>query len=368
MANAIQANSVQRGYDVADYVLNTFGGAGGQHACLVADALAIGSVLLHPLSGVLSAYGMGLAELRATRSRAVLRLLDVEGLTAAEALAAPLADEAKAELEGQGVARAGIRVSVLAHLRYSAPIAHSPCRSARLPNSSSLELHRAAVRVRRARQAARDRGDGGRGGERRRPARASPAASIASSGTARGRGSSPAARGTRRQLARRARTRRQDRGTGADHRAAADRGGRAGPGRRSSRPRAFAAPRGGAPCGTRSALGGARSVLLEVFAKRFTAIAEEMGDALQNTARSVNIKERLDFSCAIFDGEGGLVANAPHMPVHLGSMDRSVETECSARSARTSGPATCACPTRPITEARICPISPWSRRLPRRRL
>ena len=118
MANAILSISVQRGYDVADYVLNTFGGAGGQHACLVADALGVGSVLLHPLSGVLSAYGMGLAELKATLSRAVLRLLDAEGLAAAEALAAPLAEDAKEELAGQGVPHAGIRISVLAHLRY----------------------------------------------------------------------------------------------------------------------------------------------------------------------------------------------------------------------------------------------------------
>ena len=118
MANAILTISVQRGYDVADYVMNTFGGAGGQHACLVADALGLGRVLIHPLSGVLSAYGMGLAELKATRSRAVLRLLDAEGLAAAEALAAPLAEDATEELDGQGVARDGIRISVLAHLRY----------------------------------------------------------------------------------------------------------------------------------------------------------------------------------------------------------------------------------------------------------
>jgi 5-oxoprolinase (ATP-hydrolysing) len=118
MAHAILSISVQRGYDVADYVLNTFGGAGGQHACLVADALGVARVLIHPLSGVLSAYGMGLAELKATRTRAMLRLLDAEGLAAAEALAAPLADDAKAELAGQGVARGGIRISVLAHLRY----------------------------------------------------------------------------------------------------------------------------------------------------------------------------------------------------------------------------------------------------------
>ena len=118
MANAILSISVQRGYDVTDYVMNTFGGAGGQHACLVADALGLGRVLIHPLSGVLSAYGMGLAELKATRSRAVLRLLDAEGLAAAEALAAPPAQDVAEELAGQDVARAAIRVSVLAHLRY----------------------------------------------------------------------------------------------------------------------------------------------------------------------------------------------------------------------------------------------------------
>src|SRR4029078_9854047 len=88
MANAIKKISVQRGYDLAGYVLNTFGGAGGQHACLVADALGMRQVLIHPLSGVLSAYGMGLAELKASRSRAVLGILDAQGLEVAEALAA----------------------------------------------------------------------------------------------------------------------------------------------------------------------------------------------------------------------------------------------------------------------------------------
>ena len=118
MANAIKTISVQRGYDVKDYVLNSFGGAGGQHACLVADALGISHVLLHPLSGVLSAYGMGLAELKATRSQAVLQCLDDDGLEAARAVAAPLADETADELEGQGVARDGIGIVAEAHLRY----------------------------------------------------------------------------------------------------------------------------------------------------------------------------------------------------------------------------------------------------------
>ena len=94
---------------------------------------------------------------------------------------------------------------------------------------------------------------------------------------------------------------------------------------------------------TRTALGtSVDPVLLEVFNKRFTAIAEQMGYALQNTARSVNIKERLDFSCAIFDGDGLLVANAPHIPVHLGSMDRSVET-VRREVGSDSCPAMCGC-------------------------
>ena len=127
MANAIKTISVQRGYDVADYVLNTFGGAGGQHACLVADALGLKRVLIHPLSGVLSAYGMGLAELKATRSQAVLRRLDADGLAAAEALAAPLAADATEELVGQGVPSAASACRARRISAISAPTAHCQC-------------------------------------------------------------------------------------------------------------------------------------------------------------------------------------------------------------------------------------------------
>ena len=137
MANAILSISVQRGYDVSDYVMNSFGGAGGQHACLVADALGIGSVLLHPLSGVLSAYGMGLAELKATRSRAVLRPLDADGLAAAEALAAPLADDAKEELEGQGLRAPASASACWRITAISALIAHCRLHSALLPSSKT---------------------------------------------------------------------------------------------------------------------------------------------------------------------------------------------------------------------------------------
>ena len=110
--------SVQRGYDVTDYVLNSFGGAGGQHACLVADAIGIGRVLIHPLSGVLSAYGMGLAELKATRSRAVLRPLDANGLAAAEAWRHRSSKMRRRNSPAREFVRAGIRMNVQLHLRY----------------------------------------------------------------------------------------------------------------------------------------------------------------------------------------------------------------------------------------------------------
>ena len=332
MANAILSISVQRGHDVTDYVMNSFGGAGGQHACLVADALGIGSVLLHPLSGVLSAYGMGLAELKATRSRAVLRLLDAEGLAAAEALAAPLADDAKAEIEGQGVARAGIRVSVLAHLRYLGTDSALP-----VPLGTLAELKTAFEAM-----------------HRQRFGFTSPDKAIeieAIEVEALGGGDHPHEPDmplSIDELPEPQATTRLYTG-GAWHDAPVYLRDGLEPGHCIAGPALIIEPHQtvvvephwqaevtaknhllltrASKRETRTALGtNVDPVLLEVFNKRFTAIAEQMGYALQNTARSVNIKERLDFSCAIFDGDGRLVANAPHIPVHLGSMDRSVET------------------------------------------
>jgi 5-oxoprolinase (ATP-hydrolysing) len=386
MANAIQAISVQRGYDVTDYVLNSFGGAGGQHACLVADALGIGSVLLHPLSGVLSAYGLGLAELKATRSLAVLRRLDAEGLAVAEALAVPLIEQASDELEGQGVARAGIRISVLAHLRYlgtdsSLPV---PLTGASSPVPSG------------ERSAASPAKQPGEGGQTEAESPLTPPLSP------QGRGSSswqtasentPLLAGIRNAFEAMHRQRfgfiSPDKPieieaieiealgggehphepdlplsidelqepeittrlftAGAWHEAPVYPRADLEPGHCVQGPALIIEPHQTVVVEpgwqaevtakdhllltrtsareTRPALGtNVDPVLLEVFNKRFTAIAEQMGYALQNTARSVNIKERLDFSCAIFDGDGRLVANAPHIPVHLGSMDRSVET------------------------------------------
>ncbi|HEY6656293.1 MAG TPA: hydantoinase B/oxoprolinase family protein [Methyloceanibacter sp.] len=346
MANAILTISVQRGYDVADYVLNTFGGAGGQHACLVADALGLGRVLIHPLSGVLSAYGMGLAELKATRSRAVLRLLDAEGLAAAEALAAPLAEEAAEELAGQGVARGGIRIGVLAHLRYLGTDSSLPIllvqRGATDPifplDGEALEALRASFEAM----------------HRQRFGFVSPDKLIeieAIEVEALGGGDHPHEPDLPLSIDElpepQTKTRLFTGGTW--HNAPVFLRATLEPGHCIAGPALIIEPHQtvvvephwqaevtaknhllltrASARETRAALGtNVDPVLLEVFNKRFTAIAEQMGYALQNTARSVNIKERLDFSCAIFDREGRLVANAPHIPVHLGSMDRSVET------------------------------------------
>ncbi len=332
MANAIQAISVQRGYDVTDYVLNSFGGAGGQHACLVADALGIGRVLIHPLSGLLSAYGMGLASLKATRSRAVLRLLDAEGLAAAENLAAPLTEDATEELAGQGVAREGMRIGIQLHLRYLGTDSSLP-----VPLGTLTELKSAFEVMHRQRFGFISPGKPieievievealGGGGHPHEPDQPLSVDEL------------PEPQTMTRLF------------TGGDWREApVFLRGRLEPRHCLPGPALIIEPHQtvvvephwqaevtaknhllltrASTRQMRSALGtSVDPVLLEVFNKRFTAIAEQMGYALQNTARSVNIKERLDFSCAIFDGEGRLVANAPHIPVHLGSMDRSVET------------------------------------------
>ncbi len=119
MANAIKKISVQRGYDVTRYALNCFGGAGGQHACLVADALGMTKVLIHPFSSLLSAYGMGLADIRATRQQAIEEELGGKALTALKREGARLGKDAKAEVAGQGVPAGKIKVIVRAHIRYA---------------------------------------------------------------------------------------------------------------------------------------------------------------------------------------------------------------------------------------------------------
>jgi 5-oxoprolinase (ATP-hydrolysing) len=331
MANAIKTISVQRGYDVTEYVLNSFGGAGGQHACLVADALGIKSVLIHPLSGVLSAFGMGLASLSATRTKSVLERLDDDGLAAVAELRAPLEHEVKQELVSQGVAGGDIAIAAQAHLRYAG-------------TDSALPIPLASLRGMRALFEIV---------HQQRFGFISPEKDIeieAIEVEARGGGEAIAEPDLAAQTVEPASPHAQTRmfTLGAWHDApiylradlmpghiiggpaliiedhqtvVVEPGWQAQVTARNHLLLTRIAKRTAARVGKQ-----ADPVMVEVFNNLFVSIAEQMGYALQNTARSVNIKERLDFSCAIFDAKGHLIANAPHIPVHLGSMDRSVAT------------------------------------------
>jgi len=335
MANAIKKISVERGYDVTRYTLACFGGAGGQHACAVADALGMETVLIHPLSGVLSAYGMGLADVRANRVQAVERPLDEEGLAACETLARDLEAGTLAELGSQGVAEEGIATSAHAHLRYER-------------TDTALEVALADIAAMRvAFEDAHQRRFGFISPEKEIVIEALAVESAGGGGVA-DEPDLPLAKGTPEP-----RETTHFYSDGAWREAGVFLRGGLRPGHRLDgpalviedhqtvavepgwrlqvtaknhllltrhvpRPKAHAA-------GTK-----ADPVMLEVFNNLFMATAEQMGVALQLTAQSVNIKERLDFSCALFTGEGRLIANAPHMPVHLGSMDRSVEAVIAA--------------------------------------
>jgi 5-oxoprolinase (ATP-hydrolysing) len=330
MANAVKKISVQRGYDVTHYVLTCFGGAGGQHACLTADALGISTVMIHPFSGILSAYGMGLADIRATRQRTVSH-----ELTAALETLGPISDELTGsvleEMASQGVAASETEVLHRAHLRYQGTDTTLPVTLA-----SAAEMTVAFETAHRKQfgfifenreiifEAYEVEAIGG-GADSDEPEFAVD-------------GAEPFAAEETKFFS-----------GGAWREAPVYRRADIKPGSRANGPCLIVEPHqtivvedGWAfeitrlnhvvlkrvaelsrarPIGTQ-----ADPVLLEVFNNLFMSIAEQMGVTLQNTASSVNIKERLDFSCAVFDADGALVANAPHMPVHLGSMDRSVES------------------------------------------
>jgi 5-oxoprolinase (ATP-hydrolysing) len=322
MANAIKRISVARGYDARRYTLACFGGAAGQHACLVADALGISRIFLHPFSGVLSAYGMKFADLRAFRQCAIDLLLDTVLAARLAEDSCALVTEAVAEIAAQGAAQAKTRT--LAHMRYDGSDTTFPVPLAGVAEMTSVfaELH------------AQQFGFGFEG----RPVfvdsleveafSVHDAAEMLAEHPLPPPGSPRAARFYSQGAWR------QGIAVLKDHLSA----GSVVPGpalliephqtvviepgwqAEVTDARAVIlsrAARNTTPAETRTAVD---PVLLEVFANLFMAIAEEMGAVLQNTASSVNIKERLDFSCAIFDNDGGLVANAPHMPVHLGSM------------------------------------------------
>jgi len=334
MANAIKKISVQRGHDVTKYLLNAFGGAAGQHACLVADALGMEAVLIHPLSGLLSAYGIGRATVSASRHQGLVRTLDAAGAAAADALARDLAQAVAAELRAQGVDVARAARVTRVHLRYAgtdtalpvtwagdAAAARAAFEAAHVAQfgfvapdkpvtieAVEVEMTEAArapegTRAGDAppREAASDRSVPVFSGGQRVEAAVFPRAALAPGDRVRG----PAL------IIEPNQTIVVEPGWTAELTARDDIVMR-----RHARVARLAA------AGTTEA----DPILLEVFNNLFMNIAEQMGVALQNTAHSVNIKERLDFSCAVFDAAGALVANAPHMPVHLGSMDRSVET------------------------------------------
>jgi 5-oxoprolinase (ATP-hydrolysing) len=328
MANAIKHISVQRGHDVTGYTLCCFGGAAGQHACLVADALAMTRVFIHPYAGVLSAYGMGLADQTAMREQALeLKLQDEAAL---EDAAEKLAIDARDNLIAQGVSPERVRVVRRAHLKYEGtdtalivalgPMADMVARfeaayrkqfSFLMPGKP-LIVEAVSVEVIAS------------GGvhEEQEVDRKTPGKPVESIRVFTG---------------------------GKWHAAPLYRREDLGAGQRIDGPAVIAEanattvvePEWRATVTslnhlllerikerkTHVALGTrVDPVMLEIFNSLYMSIAEQMGLRLQNTAYSVNIKERLDFSCALFDAEGSLIANAPHMPVHLGSMGESVKT------------------------------------------
>ncbi len=332
MANAIKKISVARGYDVTRYTLQCFGGAGGQHACLVADALGMTRVFVHPLAGVLSAYGMGLADQNVIREQAVETLLTEQALPDIRQKLAQLVDAATGDLKRQQWGNGDITVHLRVHVKYEgtdtalivpfgdltatetafeyaykqryaflmqgkAMVVEAVSVEAIIggdaPAEPQLEMHsKRAVPVRETVRMY----SGNQWHEAALVVREDLRAGDSVMGPA--------------IIAEKNATTVIEPGweanlTALNHLVLE---------RKTQRNVTYAV-------GTT-----ADPVLLEVFNNLFMNIAEQMGLQLQNTAYSVNIKERLDFSCALFDTSGNLIANAPHMPVHLGSMGESIKT------------------------------------------
>jgi 5-oxoprolinase (ATP-hydrolysing) len=333
MANAIKFISVQRGHDITDYTLTTFGGAGGQHACLTADALGMSRVFAHPMAGVLSAYGMGLADQTAMRERAMEINLEPAEMEAITMELSHLGHQTTEELLAQGVDPERIRIVERVHLRYAGGD------SAIIVGFGPLEMMKAQFEdAYRKRYSFLMDGKGlvveavsveaiGASGAattapeilQQRSSALDPADNVRMFSC----GAWHQTRLYQREdmrpgdivhgpaiVAERNATNIIEPGwsaevTSLDHLVMT---------RTQARPARMA-------IGTE-----ADPVMLEVFNNLFMSIAEQMGLRLQNTAVSVNIKERLDFSCALFDAQGNLIANAPHIPVHLGSMGESIKT------------------------------------------
>ena len=332
MAEAIKTISIQRGHDVTRHVLNCFGGAGGQHACLVADALGMTTVMLHPLAGVLSAYGMGLADVRAIREETVGAPLAADGDAALAARVEALGRAATAGLAGQDMGLEAMETVARADVRYAGTdtpltVPFGPAETMRVAFET---LHRQRFGfVAEGRELVVETLQVEAIGRSATPHDTGRVAPV---------GAAAAAEPIGRETVRMA---------GLDHLAAVHRRNDLSPGAMIDGPAILLEDTGTTvvepgwratvdsranliltrvePLAKRTAIGTeADPILLEVFNSRFMAAAEQMGEALRATAYSVNIKERLDFSCAVFDRAGALIANAPHIPVHLGSMGESI--------------------------------------------
>lgn len=343
MANAIKKISVQRGHDVTEYTLVCFGGAAGQHACLVADALGMQTVYIHPLAGVLSAYGIGLADVTAMKQQAIEAELRDDVLTDLESAFATLESAARETLLAQGVPLERIRVERKLAIKYAGTDS-----TLQLSSSSGLSSQLAARFYDEYRQRYGFLMSGralviesisveaiGASHES-----VPPTTNVAATATA-----LPAPIDSRPVYFDTA-----WQGTPFFERTSLPPGAKlAGPAIIRERnttiviepgwqaavtPLNHLVLRRVQPLRREHAIGTqADPILLEVFNNLFMAIAEQMGVTLANTATSVNIKERLDFSCALFDEAGHLIANAPHMPVHLGSMGESVQEILRRRTA-----------------------------------
>ena len=382
MANAIKQVSVARGYDVTRYVLACFGGAGGQHACLVAEALGMTRIMIHPLAGVLSAYGMGLADTRVLKQRTLEAALDEALLQHADALFADLTASGEAEMTAQGIVAARVRAEPCLHVKYQGSdtalavpygglaqmraafeaayrqrFAFTMPETPLVAESLSVELIGASdgADAEVAPPLARSAGEPIRevqaymAGEAR-PTPIYDRADLAPEQTIQGpaiifdnASTTVVEPGWSVML-----TTRGDLILTKDA-LSPDQGQRppipAKAGTQPSHPLRPVNPSSPAHLGPRLrgderkegiGAGGGRQtepdpIRLEIFNNLFMSVAEQMGVALQNTAYSVNIKERLDFSCALFDPSGALIANAPHMPVHLGSMGDSVRAALMVR-------------------------------------
>jgi len=340
MANAIKQVSVQKGHDATRFALQCFGGAGGQHACLVADELGMETVFIHPYAGVLSAYGMGLADQSVLREQAAEQPFMPETLPALEALADQLAGAARAALLDQGAEPGRVSIKRNVHLRYSGTEAALP-----VPLTDAPGIVAAFTAAHRARFGFAT------------PDRPIIAEAVAVEATAAGETLDEPRLPTRDGGAPGPVDHVQMWSGGAAHRTpvfdrTALRAGDRLPGPalvREANATTVIEPgwtaevtdrdhmllRRTSPLPSRIVAGSGRPdpVLLELFNNLFMNVAEQTGAVLQNTSLSVNIKERLDFSCAIFDGLGNLVANAPHVPVHLGAMGESVKTVLRSRGA-----------------------------------